>query len=84
MQLFEELILEGENTVLQDQLQEFHNLIFFQADGVVFEGASILVFSFLDPLCVQLNSLLMTSKAVGTGILVIKQIHQRRLTPLLH
>ena len=34
MQLFEELILEGENTVLQDQFQEIHNLIFFQANGV--------------------------------------------------
>ena len=33
MQLFEELIPEGENTVLQDQFQEFHNLIFFQANG---------------------------------------------------
>ena len=28
MQLFEELVLEGEHTVLQDQFQEFHNLIF--------------------------------------------------------
>ena len=46
MQLFEELILEGENTVLQDQFQKFHNLIFLQANGVASEGASILVFSF--------------------------------------
>ena len=28
VQLFEELVLEGENTVLQDQFQELHNLIF--------------------------------------------------------
>ena len=46
VQLFEELILEGKNTVLQDQFQEFHNLIFLQANGVASEGASILVFSF--------------------------------------
>ena len=47
LQLFEELILEGEHTVLQDQFQEFHNLIFFQANGVcVLKIASILVFSF--------------------------------------
>ena len=46
MQLFEEPILEGENTVLQDQFQEFHDFIFFQANGVASEGTAILVFSF--------------------------------------
>ena len=71
MQLFEELILEGENTVLQDQFQEFHDLIFFQANGVASEGTTILVFSFW-VLYVFSEQLLMMSKAVGTGMLVNK------------
>ena len=34
MQLFKELVLEGEDTVLQDQFQELHYLILFKTNGV--------------------------------------------------
>ena len=46
MQLFKELVLEGEDTVLQDQFQELHYLIPFKTNSVPSEGASILVFGF--------------------------------------
>ena len=43
MQLFKELVLEGEDTVLQDQFQELHYLILFKTNGVPSEGATILM-----------------------------------------
>ena len=83
VQLFKELVLEGEDRVLQDQFRELHYLILFKTYGVPSEGTSILVLGFR-----ILN--MFTEQSVddiqgcGDWDAVKRAETSRRLTPPLH